>query len=268
VLLTSGYGINIDCLPLGKRQSIGPAAIERERLHLKQLLEYPENFFLLNDADSMCVSPKLPDFLYDEPDVLWSCLMYLSLPNERAQMQPNHPFITPHPPYFMSRRTIQALLDQPYTVNNRYEGFIDHWMGAAAVTGGLVLKGYPNCYSGPISTHENYFEDAYVGARHRGTVFFHSVKAPQFWQPLVEAHKKYLDDYRPAGDHRPRAEFNTMPDMKPGSYVKITGTDDQLTYYRPGEEPKPTVIIQPPRPSAPQRTPRRPLLIRRGGPRA
>ncbi len=73
-----------DCRFGGKRQSIGPDSIEREKEHLRILLTYPENFFLLNDADSMCVSPKLPDYLYAEPDVLWGSLMFIDQPGEQV----------------------------------------------------------------------------------------------------------------------------------------------------------------------------------------
>lgn len=229
----------VDCRVGGLRQSIGLRAVERQREHMKILLSYPEDFFLMNDADSMCISPKLPAFLYAEPSVLWSCIMYIAIPEEQAALtRKGHPFVTLHPPYFMHRSTIEALLAQPVKVESHYDGYIDHWMGEAAVNAGIVWKGYPSFYSGPISTMPNCFEDAYVAARHRGALFVHAVKAPQFWVPLLAAHEKWLDDYRGVGDHRLRAEFNTTPGFgNPPALIKVSGTTDGLIHHRPGEGP-------------------------------
>jgi hypothetical protein len=230
----------VDSKFAGQQQSIGQLSIVRQREQLKLLLEYPEEFFLMHDADSICLSPTLPQYLYDEPDVMWSNVVWIEDQGERSECDKRRlPHVACQPPYFTSRRTIQKLLDTNFPYHNHFDGFIDHHMTQAAVEAGVVWKGFHGGISCALSMNNNELQRAQVRVRHTGSIFVHGVKTPRFWQPLVEAHKKWLDDYRPVGDSRPMAERVTTAGVKPADheYVRSTMAADKITYHRTGDAP-------------------------------
>lgn len=90
----------------GKKCWAGPEAVERHGLFLRRLLEFPQRFFLFNDADSVCLSPKLPQRLYDRPEISFS--------NEVIDTNPGIsrlPKIAMQPPYWFSRFALERLID-------------------------------------------------------------------------------------------------------------------------------------------------------------
>ena len=101
----------VDCRQGGKRCYIGWDGVDRMCIHLRILLDnYPERFFLIHDADSILLDAKIPDFVYAEPDTLWSNLIGNNAPAQQPGFAPNMPHIAFHPPWFLSRRTIERLL--------------------------------------------------------------------------------------------------------------------------------------------------------------
>src|SRR6185503_2968878 len=61
------------CRQAGKRAYTGQTSLDRQRDHLRILLEYPFKHYLLNDSDSCCFEPEIPHYLYDDCDnVFWS----------------------------------------------------------------------------------------------------------------------------------------------------------------------------------------------------
>lgn len=89
----------------GKKGWIGTHTLERHLLFLKILLEYPQEFFLFNDADSICISPEIPKYLYAYPEIVWS--------NEVWDTNPAPSFlpkIALQPPYFLSRKNIEGMI--------------------------------------------------------------------------------------------------------------------------------------------------------------
>ena len=95
----------VECRQAGLKGWIGAHTLERQVKFLKILLEYPKNFFLFNDADSVCLTPTIPKYLYERGDVLWS--------NEVPDLNPGPsllPKIALQPPYFMTRKVIEGLI--------------------------------------------------------------------------------------------------------------------------------------------------------------
>ena len=178
----------------GQRQYTGQLSLDRQREHMKILLEYPEDFFLMHDADSVCLSPKIPDYLYRE-DVLWSNLVVDNVPGrERGFYMDGFPRLAFQPPYFLSRKVIERLLAPVAEKNldmNPTLPFIDHYMVQLAVKAGVPWKDFTDGFTGPISGDRRSFERAWEAAQ-RGTVMIHSVKAPEFWRPLMQARELYL----------------------------------------------------------------------------
>lgn len=178
----------------GKRAYVGQDSLDRQREHMKALLEYPENFFLIHDSDSVCLSPQIPEYLYAE-DVLWSNLVVDNIPGrEHGYYVGGFPRLAFQPPYFVSRKVLERLVASVAGGNlvaNPTLPFIDHYMVQLAVHAGVPWKNFRDGITGPISSDHNSFVAAW-NAVQRGAVMIHSVKAPEFWRPLMQARQHYL----------------------------------------------------------------------------
>src|SRR6266508_4379022 len=124
------------CRTGGLQSYIGRDSLFRQIRHLQILLEYPFKYYLMNDADSMCISPNLPDYLYNESHVVWS--------NEVSDMMHQrmrgyqYPRLAFQPPYFISRDNIVRMLENAKRIIiDSTTPFIDWWMMAVVCKAGL-----------------------------------------------------------------------------------------------------------------------------------
>jgi hypothetical protein len=178
----------------GKRAYTGQDSLDRQREHLKILLSYPENHFLIHDSDSVCLSPEIPQYLYAE-DALWSNLVVDNIPGrEHGYYLNGFPRLAFQPPYFVSRKVLERLVASVEGGNltaNPTLPFIDHYMVQLAVHSGVPWKNFRDGITGPISSDHSSFVAAW-NAVQRGAVMIHSVKSPDFWRPLMRARELYL----------------------------------------------------------------------------
>lgn len=181
------------CAHAGLRGYIGQISWDRQYLQLKRLLDFPQQWFLLNDSDSFCLSPKLPDYLYEDEDTVWSNEVddfrkpgqpwgpYNPIPIDYHQ---GYPIIAMQPPYFLSRKALQKIVDTceglqacPITP------FIDWWWIPAIYTAGLKHQCFRNCISCESQSH--------VGQRwmrqriEQGAEFIHSVKSGRVMRNMI-----------------------------------------------------------------------------------
>ena len=178
----------------GERCYIGEKAIARMREHMKILLTFPENHFLIHDADSFCLTPELPKYLYSAPNLLWTNIKIDDSPQQQAFYPEGFPHIAFHPPWFMSRHTIEGLLAvaDDVTVNPNML-FIDYWLIQLAIKAGIKWHCFPNAISFP--TYDPFFAGAaWDAVRYRGTTFVHSVKTREVCMQLMTAHSLYIED--------------------------------------------------------------------------
>lgn len=179
------------CRAIGKRAYTGPESLVRQKLHMEAMLEYPFNWFLANDSDSMCLSPQIPTYLYREPDVLWS--------NEVSDMMHVRPasYTWPRlafqPPYFMHRRVIERLLTVADSVPCEPQTpFIDWVMMAWAIASGCPHKNYVDGASYPTRNSPEGLHVMRGVVRQRGKVMVHSIKEARVLRWLVQDHALYL----------------------------------------------------------------------------
>lgn len=186
------------CHQLGLKGWIGPQTLERQRLHLEFLLRFPQKFFLCNDADSFCLSGKLPNYLYANPDVIWS--------NEVPDLNPapsNLPKLALQPPYFLSRKTIEGMLKTWKNLPTSYYAgadpangcpvpteCIDHVMLQAAEGSGYRHHNFHDGASFETGTPHglNTMVDL---VQHHGRIFIHSVKTRDVMERLVSARAQW-----------------------------------------------------------------------------
>ncbi len=146
------YPGRVDNLHFGKRGQLGPDAWARHLGFMQMLLMYPENHFLIHESDSLCLDPQIPDFLYDEPDIVWS--------NNGESTWDHWPGFPPgsakmsfQAPWFFSRKTLTRLIaaapQVPYHPNLEW---VDLFLSRLTEEAGLEWRGYgARAYLGPMS---------------------------------------------------------------------------------------------------------------------
>lgn len=180
----------------GQRAYIGQLSLDRQRIHLQMLLDYPEEYFLIHDADSVCLSPKIPDYLYAEPDLLWSNLVNDGIPEHQPAYPAGWPHIAFQPPYFLSRKTIKGLLAVADQITaNPTMPFIDNYMVQLAMHANWPYRSFRDGVSCPISSDPQSADVAINGVRQHGLVFIHSVKKLTDLQRLVEARAAFVREH-------------------------------------------------------------------------
>jgi|ERR1035437_4262204 hypothetical protein len=122
----------------GKNQMLGPDSQATFLGYLKILLTYPEKYFLVNEPDSFCLDPKIPDYLYAEPDTVWTT----------GGGQP----MSIEPPWFLSRKTIEAFIAVADSVVYSPDlPWVALYIGQLIQAGGLPWKRHLNCCLCPMS---------------------------------------------------------------------------------------------------------------------
>lgn len=201
----------VECRQAGQAAYFGQASLDRQRLHLELLLEYPHRYYLLNDADSMCLSAEIPAYLYGSTGTVWS--------NEVRETRPHpspYPKIAMQPPYFMDRDTLARLVAVPYIEAHPITPYIDWLMVALVSEAGLEHRSFPDGKSMPAWRHgpipetqqlgHNYvhvqeakgFDGAQRMRLHvrQGVVMVHSIKHPPVRDLLVRDRAQYVTGRR------------------------------------------------------------------------
>jgi len=162
------------CRTAGQRAYIGQLSLDRQYAQMRAMLDYPFEYFLANDSDSLCISPKLPDFLYQD-DVLWSNevsdLMHLRQPDY------TWPRLAFQPPYFFSRGILERMIaTEGKFKTDMQTPFIDWLFMAMAVAGEIPHRNYPNGCSCPTSDYNT--RKHMCSQISRGAIMLHSIKTP------------------------------------------------------------------------------------------
>ena len=201
----------VECRQAGRRGYFGQVSLDRQREHLKLLLEYPHRYFLLNDADSMCLSAEIPAYLYGTSATVWS--------NEVREPRPHqspYPKIALHPPYFMDREALERLVAVPYVEAHPITPYIDWLMVVLVCEAGLEHRSFPDGKSMPAWRHGPIPETQELGhdyvhvqeakgvdGAHRmrlhvrqGAVMVHSIKHPPVRDLLVRDRANYVKGRR------------------------------------------------------------------------
>lgn len=177
------------CRFAGKRQYVGQLSLDRQFAQLRVLLEYPFEFFLANDSDSLCLSPKIPQYLYDDSHNFWSN----EVSDLMHQRKPGYkwPRLAFQPPYFFSRSILERMIKTEGTFETDMQTpFIDWLMMAICVAGNIPHKNFRDGVSCPTS--DNHSRRHMVNhIVQRGAVMLHSVKTPLALQEMVSARHQF-----------------------------------------------------------------------------
>ncbi len=192
----------VKCIMAGEKGWIGPQTLTRQRDFLRILSEQRAEYFLFNDADSVCLSPKLPDYLYDKylMDVFWS--------NEVPDTNPaatRLPRIAMQPPYFFSRDVLRKIIRASATPALSFtqrppDGWkmpmptscIDHWMLQVVYAANVRHRAFPDGASfETTSEHGLATMREHVGRQ--GKIFIHQVKTKSVLDTLLVDRRFFLE---------------------------------------------------------------------------
>lgn len=207
----------------GLRAYTGQLSLDRQLEHLKIMLTYPEDFFLCHDADSVCLDPIIPRYLYAEPDIVWANQVEDCIPEHQPFFH-GWPNIALQPPYFLSRKTIEAMIDvstDPRAVASPMMPFIDFYMVQLTMLAGLPWQRFRDCISCPITAdplkrdgldaklraiYDQNTDAVMQSVLHKGAVMLHSVKDPDRVQEFLQARLHFL-----AGNPDPVPRISRAP---------------------------------------------------------
>jgi len=183
----------VECYAAGKRGWIGPHTLDRQRKFLEKLSQSSYRYFLFNDADSVCLSPTLPDYLFKHTDTFWS--------NEVLDTNPGPsrlPKIALQPPYFFSNTVVRALLRVAsvpalsYTQATAHGELpvptdcVDHWLLQIVYAAGVEHQSFPDGCSWETAS-SNGLEQMKIHTGKLGKVFIHSIKTKEVLDALVKS---------------------------------------------------------------------------------
>lgn len=187
------------CITAGKRAYIGQDSWDRQHLQLKALLQYPQKWFLLNDSDSFALDAKLPDYLFEDDNVVYSNEVNdFRIPGQTwpgvAEPWPldyhqGYPLIAMQPPYFLGRKALEAIVKASEGLQAcPITPFIDWWWVPACVAAGVAHKPFRTGASCETVTP---LGEAVMSERitRYGASFIHSVKSAKVMRRLEALHR-------------------------------------------------------------------------------
>jgi hypothetical protein len=177
--ITSVSDSRVHCQWFGEAGWAGQQTLMRHKLFLKAMLTFPFKWFLMHDADSVCLSPYLPRYLY-EGRVAWSNEV------QDTNTGPSHlDKIAVQPPYFFHREVLEALIATAENPPPSYYGevtgdpiptnCIDHFHWQLTAGCGFPHRNFPHGASWETTSTVGLEEMARV-VRDGGKVMIHQVK--------------------------------------------------------------------------------------------
>jgi hypothetical protein len=191
------------CIFAGKRAYIGQDSWDRQYLQMKKLLEYPFEYYFMNDADSFCLTAQLPPYLFTkEPTVFSNQVDDFRKPNEFAHREPNtgpwpsdyhqgYPLIAMQPPYFMNRECLEKMVKVGKRTACATTPFIDWYMVECAADAGVAYKPFETGASCETQTANGRAVMAQRVGMY-GATFIHAVKNKEAYDNIVLLHKQVL----------------------------------------------------------------------------
>lgn len=137
------------------------------------------DWFALFEYDAICLSPKLPDWLY--VDGIWG----------NVHHETNHSdFLGSrylHPPLFLGRAALEKIVETGDKYPQHFErNYWDRWIGLICELGGVTIHGYGK-YGFSHNTIEPEHIPGAVEAARFGCLLFHGIKTQECLDAIVNA---------------------------------------------------------------------------------
>ncbi len=189
------------CVFAGKRAYIGQDSWDRQLLQMKRLLDFPADFYFMNDSDSFCLTPELPRYLFDHPDVFFSNQVTdFRVPGQTwtdehssttwsTNYHEGYPLIAMQPPYFCSRPTLEKLVAVGPRPACPLTPFIDWMMVEYCINAGVQYHPFERGASCETIT-PNGREQMRQCILDRGATMIHSVKSQEALNDILVTYEQ------------------------------------------------------------------------------
>lgn len=191
------------CRSAGKRAYVGQLSWDRQHEHMKLLLGYDFDWFLMHDSDSVCLEPKLPDYLFQSENTLWANVVddfrkpgetYITDSGESITWPKDYhagfPILAAQPPYFCHRRVLEKLVSVGPGQACPITPFIDWQMIYLSVKAGVEIKNFHGCAAScetVSSLGRAVMRECIVV---RGATFVHAIKSVEARDHVIKAYKE------------------------------------------------------------------------------
>jgi hypothetical protein len=186
------------CRSAGKRAYVGQLSLDRQLAHMKECLSLPFDFYLMNDSDSFCISPEIPRYLYQNPDIFWSNEVLdhrvRGEPDENGNIVPmdyhvGYPLIAMQPPYFVSRPILEKMVRAGRTIEpDGLTPFIDWYMVQCVYGAGVAHQKFHDCACFGTVPQEN--ADLMVKLVREGANMVHAIKTKETFERIQQAYQE------------------------------------------------------------------------------
>jgi len=192
------------CRSAGQKGYTGISTWKRQKVQMQLLFDMPGNFnwFLMNDADSFCLTPKIPEHLFPDDNTLYSNLVNdFRRPGETSfgvtwpiDYHVGYPLFAAQPPYLVHRHALKRIIaavdnvpDEQITPN------IDWLMVCAPHRAGVKLAGLPGASCETITDNGRAVMRECIIKR--GATFIHAIKNKEGLQAVRTAYASRLETY-------------------------------------------------------------------------
>jgi hypothetical protein len=208
----------MDCRTGGQAEWCGWKSLKRQFNHMRQLASMPYEWYLMNDSDSLCIQRSIPEYLYEDENILWSNTEYnLTTDHPNLSQQYRYPrgYSFPHvgftPPFFMSKVVLNRLLsmeDEFPRDGDQLLPCIAWQMMVLAVMADVEYRTYPTApgfrSSFAAYTHSDMHSNGFkvdgaaqmVAAVEHGQTMLHSIKHPEVLAEVSRAHERFRRNER------------------------------------------------------------------------
>ncbi len=193
------------CREEGLRGYTGQRSLDRQWMQMRALLEFndkdgkPFQWFLLNDSDSLVLTPELPAYLYEDQEMLWGNKVndfrkpgesWQGLPPWPMDYHKGHELVAIQPPYFLSRNAMERMVKVASAIKMcPICPFIDWYMIQLADEAGINHKSFHACASCETTTANGLAVMSECIIK-RGATFIHAIKTQSALDACVAAYKK------------------------------------------------------------------------------
>jgi hypothetical protein len=201
MLKNPGHNVGVEFRTAGKRAYIGQLSLDRQLEHLRVMLNDPRQFqwFLANDADSVVLKVDLPQYLYEEKDVMWSNIVSDAMHDHHRPPGYPWPHLAFQPPYFFSRHVLEKIVAVgPSVPGDPGTPFIDWVMMAWTVAAGMKYKSFPEGVSCPTIPDTEHLRNMVTLVETGDKYFLHAIKDPRAFHAIVYARIRRMDAVKKA----------------------------------------------------------------------
>ena len=179
----------------GKAGWKGKHTVERQLEHWQMALDKEHDWYLLHDSDSVCLSPDLPDYIFEDPERFWCNVINTDKTGQIVMAAPGSAGANYQPPYFISWETLSLAVS---VVARNLDAWAKEWEDAGgeiaidATYANLVSReGFKaGCYTDGYHLWHESDPEWMVKHAGEGLRFWHGVKTKDTYDRMLAAYRR------------------------------------------------------------------------------